>query len=527
MVAALGAPASAAVSPAAPPAVAVSAVAEPSFRTVEIPVAADVVLKGNVFVPAGADAAHPAPVVILPTSWAMPQIEYLAQAKKLAEQGFVAVTYVPRGFWGSGGTIGVAGADDIGDVSRVVDWALAGTPADPARVGAAGVSYGAGLSLLGAAADPRIRAVAAMSGWADLTESLYGGGTQHLMAAGLLDVAGRITGRPSPELEEMLDEFYRGENIQKVMDWAGLRSAAAHVDRINANGTAVMISNAWGDSIFPPNQVGDFFDRLTGPKLLQMRPGDHATTEGLGLVGLPNDAWRDARDWLAHHLAGADNGIDREGPVVVQPKLQDGYETYPSWAGLAGSRLELRLGDEDWLRNGKLDPDAGTGWTTTIRTGLDSGASSGLIFASPTLEQLAKLPPMVPFPALLRTHAGIWRTPKLTEDRQVRGAARLHVTLTPTAADGTLFAYLYDVDALGVGRLIAHTPYGFTGRRPGVPFAADVTFQSTAYDVSAGHRLALVVDTVDPAYKESNPARAKVTFSSPEDDPSRLSVPLR
>ncbi|MEV7616360.1 hypothetical protein [Streptomyces sp. NPDC089799] len=49
----------------------------------------------------------------------------------------------------------------------------------------------------------------------------------------------------------------------------------------------------------------------------------------------------------------------------------------------------------------------------------------------------------------------------------------------------------------------------------------------TAYDVPAGHRLALVIDTVDPLHIEDDPAGAQLTFSSPRSDPSYLSVPLR
>jgi predicted acyl esterase len=508
-------------------AVAASASAEPEFRLTKITVAPGVTLEANVYIPAGADAAYPAPLVLLPTSWGMPQIEYLVQARKLAEKGFVALSYVPRGFWGSGGTIGVAGPDDVADISRVIDWALAETPSDGGRVGTVGVSYGAGLGLLGAAAEPRIRAVVALSGWADLGESLYGGGTQHIQAGALLDVLARITGKPSAELTEMIDRFYAGEDVQRVLDWASLRSAAAQVDRINANGAAVMISNAWGDSFFPPNQIGEFFDRLTGPKLLEMRPGDHATTEGLGLVGLPNDAWEDTHAWLAHHLNGVDNGIDAKGPVLVQPKLQHGYESHPSWSALTGSALTLGLGDENPLRTGGLSADAGTGWRTAITAGADSGASAGVVLLSPTIEQLAQLPPAVSLPLVNRAHAAVWRTGRLGEAHRVRGAATLRVTVTPAASEGTLFAYLYDVDALGTARLITHTPYGFTGRRAGVPFAAGMTFQSTAYDVPAGHRLALVVDTADPVYEENNPGRARITFSSPAGDPARLTVPLR
>ncbi|MGW7359946.1 CocE/NonD family hydrolase C-terminal non-catalytic domain-containing protein [Streptomyces sp. NPDC054802] len=111
--------------------------------------------------------------------------------------------------------------------------------------------------------------------------------------------------------------------------------------------------------------------------------------------------------------------------------------------------------------------------------------------------------------------------------QQVRGTAELHTTVTSTKESGTLVAYLYDVGPLGLGKLVSHAPYTFHGKEPGRPFAVDLELFSTAYDVPAGHRLAVVVDTVDPLYIEHNPSGAQLTFSSPAADPSYLSVPLR
>ncbi|MFF2625211.1 hypothetical protein ACFVUN_05480 [Kitasatospora griseola] len=42
----------------------------------------------------------------------------------------------------------------------------------------------------------------------------------------------------------------------------------------------------------------------------------------------------------------------------------------------------------------------------------------------------------------------------------------------------------------------------------------------------AGHRLMLVLDTEDPFYGDANEAGGKLTFSSPDSDPSYLDLPL-
>lgn len=489
-----------------------AAQAAPSVRFVDITGDGGTVLKANVVTPAGADGSHSYPLVVLPTSWALPQAEYLAQAQKLADSGYVVLTYNVRGFWQSGGQIEVAGPPDVADASKVIDWALANTPADPRHIGMAGVSYGAGISLLAAAHDKRIKAVAALSGWADLISSIYSGRTQHLQAGALLDGAGTLTGRESPELRQIFDNFYASDltHEQEMIDWGRKRSAATYIDQLNKNGAALMLANAWGDTIFPGNQYADFYEKLTVPKRLEMRPGDHGTAELTGLFGLPNDVWTDTGRWLDHYLKGVDNGIDREQPVQLKSRSAGGYEGYPDWKSVGATRRKIEL--------------AGS---TTIHANIDSGADGGIVFLSSILDQIAQLPPVASIPLLPRRWAAVWQSERYGTAQQVRGTASLHTTLTPTKESGTLIAYLYDVGPLGFGKLVSNAPYTWYGRTPGEPFDVDLDLFSTAYDVPAGHRLALVVDTVDPLYIEHNPSGAQLTFSSPPDDPSYVSVPVR
>ncbi len=472
------------------------------------------VLKANVVLPEGAsrDSARDYPLIVLPTSWATPQIEYLAQAKKLADSGYVVVGYNSRGFWQSGGEIETGGPEDIADASRVIDWALAHTPADKDRIGMGGVSYGAGISLLAAAHDKRIKAVTALSGWADLIASIYSGRTQHLQSAGLLGGAGELTGRPSRELRQILEDFL-GSNLDKedeMIAWGKKRSPATYLDKLNANGAAIMLGNAWGDSIFPPNQYADFYEKLRGPKRLEFRPGDHATAEGLGLLGLPNDTWSHAHRWFDRYLKGEHNGIDTEQPVRLKSRSTGEYEGYASWDKVSSGKRTLPLSDEE-----------------SLTTGRDSGANGGTVLLSGILDQFLKLPPTVSVPLLPRSRAAVWESGRDDATTRVRGTTRLHTTVTSTKESGTFYAYLYDVGPLGTGKLVSHAPYTFHDRTPGKPFAVELDLFSTAYDVPEGHRLALVIDTVDPLYAEHNPDDARLTFSSPADDPSAVTVPTR
>ncbi|MBR7674577.1 CocE/NonD family hydrolase [Streptomyces daliensis] len=498
----------AATTPATPAASSRAAAEGPRF--VEIEGDGGTKLAANVLTPSGAAKGARHPVIVLPTSWATPQVEYLAQAKKLADSGYVVVTYNSRGFWQSGGEIETAGPEDIADASKVIDWALANTPADPDKVGMAGVSYGAGIGLLAAGHDKRIKAVAALSGWADLIDSIYSGRTQHAQAAALLGGAGELTGRPSAELREILKNFL-GSNLdkeQEMIDWGAKRSPATYLDRINANGAAIMMGNAWGDTIFPPNQYADFYEKLKGPKRLEFRPGDHATAEATGLLGLPNDTWTNTRRWFDHYLRGEDNGIDREAPVQLKSRSTGGYEGYASWRDVPATHEKIPLKD---TRN--ID-------------GHDSGANGGLVLLSNALDQFLKLPPTASMPLLPRSRAAVWQSERYEETRRVRGTTTLHTTVTSKASSGTGVAYLYDVGPLGTGKLVTNAPFTFHGKTPGEPFTVDAELFSTAYDVPAGHRLALVIDGADPLYIDHNPSDARLSFSSPADDPSTVAVPF-
>lgn len=497
-----------------------------SFRTADITVRDGVVLTGNVFVP---DTPGPHPAIVFITSWATPNIEYLAQAWQLAEDGYVVLSYTPRGFYFSGGFIETAGPKDVGDISEVIDWLLRNTPADPARIGAAGISYGAGLSLLGSAFDSRIRAVAAMSAWTDLQYSLLANQTRHQQAAGLLYLAGELTGRPSDELRQVLSDYFGNRNLAGISEFARVRSAATYLDRINANRPAIFIANAYGDSLFAPDQLATFFSALTGPKRLELRPGDHAIPELTGILGLPNDAWLGLRRWFDQYLRGINTGIAAEPPVQLQPRGQSGYEGHASWSAISTSAVRYHLGAVDWWTGeGPLASSAQTGWGRTVSGGVDTVAGGGAVLLSNGAEALTGIPPTAWIPAVDESYAGVWQSPWLTGARRVRGSPRLHLTVTPSSSgQTTVIAYLYDTDWAGWGSLVTHVAYTLRGAVAGQPYTVDTAFPATAYDVPAGNRLTLVIDTVDPLYADEAPLFTTVRLSSPVGNPSYVSLPLK
>ncbi|GAB2865732.1 CocE/NonD family hydrolase [Lentzea nigeriaca] len=454
-------------------------------------------LKAFVVEPTGVGGG-PFPLLVMPSSWAVPNIEYVGAAAKLAkESGYVVVSYTSRGFWDSGGEIDIAGPDTVNDVSKVIDWAVANAHADVTRIGVAGISYGGGQSLLAAANDPRIKAVAALSTWTDLARSLYPYSTVNKQAVEVLLAAGHATGRPGPVLTEA-EDAYRDGRFWEVVPISAGRSAASKIAQINANGTAVMIGNAWNDGIFAPGQVADFYSKLTGPKRLMLSPGDHATAELFGAAGLPNEIWESVGRWFDRYVKGTANGVEAEQPVQLKPNNGGTWQKYGTWPAGAADTMQL---------------DA-----KKIHAGWNTVADSGTVLLSGALQGFLNIPTGVALPFIDRNLAGVWSGPQYPNGATLAGTPKLKLTVTPSAETTTLFAYLYEVGPLGLGSLITHKPVKVTGA--GLTQTLDVELEPTVWNVGAGDRLALVIDTVDPRYLTESTRGSTVTFG-----PSSLSVP--
>src|SRR6266545_2960301 len=438
------------------------------FRWIGVPAADGVRLAANVVEPT-TPGRHPAIVFI--SSWGLNDAEYLVQADHLARAGYTVLSYTTRGFWGSGGQIDTGGPKDVSDVSAVLDWLTAHTTADPDRIGVSGVSYGSGIALIAAGFDPRIKAVAAMSCWVDLVDALYAGQTRHVQAVLLLQAVATLTGRPGPELNQALADYFANRNVEATEAWAWKRSALTYLSEINAHHPAVLIANAYGDSVFGPNPLIDFFAGLTGPKRLELAPGGHAA------------------------------------------------EGYADWAHVSTGTARYALGPVPWTGTGVLGDEPDRDWSQRIWTGLDTTADAGVALLSNGLAGLSGIPPINWLPTVSRINGAVWDTGALAGGAHIRGIARLRLSLRSAPPTGTLVGYLYDADALGIGRLITAAPVTWTAPTTSVTTA----FPVASYDVPVGHHLVLVLDTRDPLYLDANGTIAPITVAGA----STLDVPTR
>jgi len=475
-------------------------------------------LTANVFLPRRSSAAQRFPTVVMISSWAVTDLfEYLGQSYRLAKDGYVVVSYTTRGFYLSGGQVEVAGPEDIKDASAVIDWLAVQTPADMANIALSGISYGSGISLLALAHDTRVKTVAALSTWGSLPDELYFAETPNQTWADVLALAGQVTGRPDPKVQEYVnalkDPHTSAAKIAEILAWARIRSPLTYVDRINARNAPVFLSKNFQDDLFTPNSTMAMYQRLSGPKKLLINQGIHAQAEAPGaLLDIDNFVYDQAHRWFDRWLKGVANGVDTEPRVTMELKFSHRREHFDTWPSSAVADRVLHVsprGDIRWDMgcfcwrglHGSLQSAPNTQSATDwIDNALDTTATSGVLPILSTAGESLGLPVVTWLPSVLRGQGVRYEGAALAAPLKLRGIPKMNLRLKPSQAQAQAVAYLYDVDALGNGTLITRGARTLHFATPGQVVDFPIEFVATAYDVPAGHRIAVVIDTRDSLY---------------------------
>jgi ABC-2 type transport system ATP-binding protein len=134
-------------------------------------------------------ARTPAPAVLVAHGFGGSKASVDADARALADRGFVVLAWSARGFGASTGQIALNAPDaEVADARALVDWlaerpeVTRDAPGDP-RVGVTGASYGGALSLLLAGYDDRVDALAPVITWNDLSQALFPNAAEPVAAA--------------------------------------------------------------------------------------------------------------------------------------------------------------------------------------------------------------------------------------------------------------------------------------------------------------------------------------------------------
>ena len=178
-----------------------------------------------------------APTIMIGPGWSQPgeSDPEAASIGGFIDAGYNVLTWDPRGFGQSGGTVEIDSPDYEGrDGQALIDFiaeqpeAELDAPADP-RLGMSGLSYGGGIQLVLAGLDKRVDVIAPTIAWNSQVTSLFKNGAIKLgwgaaliglgvplgVAPGIVSPAGPQTGHQSPEFYSTVVE---GASTGKVSD---------------------------------------------------------------------------------------------------------------------------------------------------------------------------------------------------------------------------------------------------------------------------------------------------------------------
>jgi pimeloyl-ACP methyl ester carboxylesterase len=479
-----------------------------------IEVAPDISLDTRLYLPETKKFPGLRPTIIFASSWALDKYEYEVQARRFADDGFLVLSYTPRGFGRSDGVISGAGPNDQNDVSVLIDWLEANTSVDISNLAMAGISYGGGLALLSATREPRLKTVVSMSGWADLAESLYSNNTMHDDWIRILLVSGEVTGRMDPQIRQHIENVKRGEGIEEFRQWSFERSSLLHMDLINSRKIPIFVTSNYDDELFSSNQMAMFYDKIEGPKKMLLTKGIHFSSELTGLVGLKSAVWSKVHQWIKHWLVQPDPEITF-GYELTAGSGQEFYPDLPEARALKA----LEFSPINEVKNEKV----------TFNRALDSAANPGIVpVVSSALHAHLDLDTIQVMKIINQKYGAVYET-KVVEGKEIklRGLPKVSFTVAPHEGPMTLVAYLYDTNLFGVGTLLSHGVYSFTDSTTKEE-TIDITLNSMATDLTAGHKLTLVIDGLDPLYLslggKSGPDSVQIVQR--EDSPMSVKLPI-
>jgi len=458
-------------------------------------------IRAHWFPLATATADQPAPTVLMGPGWSQPgdtdvdAVGFLGALNiaSLRDAGFNVLTWDPRGWGQSGGTVESDSPDYEGkDVQQLLDWVAAQSgaqldgPGDP-RVGMVGASYGGGIQIVTAATDCRVDAIVPIVAWHSLQTSLFKADTVKSGWSNLLFAA-----------------------------TAG-RSIDPHITSAHASGAATGRLSAEDEAWFVDRGPGDLVSRVTVPTLIVQGTVDTLFTldEGVTNYGRieasgvpvsmlwfcgghgvcltdPGDETRvgtAAIAWLSRYVKG-DQSVDTGARFEFVDQTGADHHA-DGWPVAAGEPITAH--GQGTLT---LTADGGSGPATVAGNGLVSTIAGPITPAEAT--NAVNVPIAVTDPAL------------------IVGAPELTMSYSGTAPDGDrptrVFAQLVD-DATGLVLGNQVTPIEVT--LDGQIHTATVPLEMVAHAATAGQHLTLQLVATTVSYA---PPRlgGTVTFDSIE-----------
>jgi ABC-2 type transport system ATP-binding protein len=220
----------------------------------------------HLFLPDGASAADPVPVVLQTHGWGGTGATDIDDENDFIKAGYGVLTWDQRGFGASGGKVHIDSPEYEGqDVMRLIDL-LAGdarvaqeAAGDP-RIGMSGGSYAGGIQFVTAALDKRVDAIAPEIAWNNLSNTLAPHGVIKLAwslllyAAGTPSAYGQDDGYDFGIHRAFAESSANGAWSKATHEFFESRGPWYFLEDIEA---PTFIIQATTDTLFPPSQAAD------------------------------------------------------------------------------------------------------------------------------------------------------------------------------------------------------------------------------------------------------------------------------
>ncbi|MBI4728122.1 MAG: CocE/NonD family hydrolase [Acidobacteria bacterium] len=286
-------------------------------------------LEASLYVPGGASAENPVPLIVRQHGGGSNKDNTDDQpyGLKAVETGkFALLMYSHRGHGNSEGIWDFFGPRTTKDFSEMLDWVAAGWPkVDTNNVGVSGYSQGGGESLLPAEFDARVKAVAAGNTFASLDHALNPGDCfKASFATGIFALAYTASASRSDDalalrwgatLYTDTEDVPLGVLPSTTEDLRS-RSPVTYLQSLIDRKVPVFWTQSWEDQLFP----GDHPEMILGPLQAAGVPVHYWFASG-GHANEPNFAADEAGKeaailaWFEQFLLGEDHGFTT-GPKV-------------------------------------------------------------------------------------------------------------------------------------------------------------------------------------------------------------------
>ena len=256
--------------------------------------------------------------------------------------------------------------------------------------------------------------------------------------------------------------------------------------------------------------------------------GNHATAELGGLVGLRNHVWGNVHRWFDRFLRQQNNGVDTEQRVSMAVKLDQQRDSFSDWPSTEIKDSSFYLHERGWFSNGSLRSYANTsGGRDVFYSGILSGATAGVPIVSSIFEARLALPIVTYLPTMNRLLSVVHESNAFNSTQKIRGIPMLDIWLRSSHRSYQTVAYLYSVDPFGFGTLITHGPVTIHNGNANQDRFVHIEMIATAYDLPAGHKLALALDNYDPQYSPPHLNAYEVNVVYGANRVSKLTLPVR